>query len=828
MERPLFRMPVRRVILCGGLVVLIALLPVLYWLPAMAAWLAGKELEDRGIELSALDIEHLGPTRFRSNGGQLQQAPWSFRWEALEAEYAPLSLLRGDIRQVYLRGAHVQLDALPTAEALSSAPEPAVDQDTGEEIAREKPLPAGAAGPPPEVPPAAGAGETPALSLNGLLANFLPVLDPSPLFKDLPLERLIIDAGRFRLGRPEGEADLELPWTFLYARDGALVDADLSVRDPRLSLNVHYKGRTGTWPASLFLTTAFPVGGATAFLQPFTGTSLSALDDLEGRMGMEALVEFSSRNRPRATLEVEVEALKLPFPGRQEGRLAVESGLMILTHQQEETRIDGSFRMAPELGGGFLVEPFALRVGYRWPDGWHMETEPFRFERGGWMGRLAARGAEVGAAKSLLPERLRMEIAMESLGFNEAVKVEPFSFLLEGTRKNLALKASPMGLKRNGTLWIEDVDLRMGAEEEEARFSMAWFNRSGLAMGTAEAEVQGVGGPASKAGFRLRDAEGTAHLEGSFTSGEGGEALALGGRLDLAWVEALLGWWSDLAVDLQGPRPELSVDVEHRRGRLQGGLSLSLQDLEVSGPGGTRLSGLSGEGNLLLDLFPRSDGWQSLSAQELEMGGVVLESLHLDWQLPRMDHLAVRNLGARFADGNLLLSPFAFDPRAPEVATSLSVSGIRASALLGMLKEDRFALEGSLSGGLRLHWDGERLRLGEVRLSLDTGASAPRRFYILDEALVDSAFAGLAGTAAEVRGMLGRALRDNGVEIKQLEAALVPTTDEGMLNFRILISGRTRNTELDLPIEQLVLNNLVSKEDLARVLGWLGPIELLP
>jgi hypothetical protein len=33
---------------------------------------------------------------------------------------------------------------------------------------------------------------------------------------------------------------------------------------------------------------------------------------------------------------------------------------------------------------------------------------------------------------------------------------------------------------------------------------------------------------------------------------------------------------------------------------------------------------------------------------------------------------------------------------------------------------------------------------------------------------------------------------------------------------------------LDLPIEQLVLNNLVSKEDLARVLGWLGPIELLP
>jgi hypothetical protein len=421
-----------------------------------------------------------------------------------------------------------------------------------------------------------------------------------------------------------------------------------------------------------------------------------------------------------------------------------------------------------------------------------------------------------------------MEIAMESLGFNEAVKVEPFSFLLEGTRKNLALKASPMGLKRNGTLWIEDVDLRMGAEEEQARFSMAWFNRSGLAMGTAEAEVQGVGGPASRTDFRLRDAEGTAHLEGSFTSGEGGEALALGGRLDLAWVEALLGWWSDLAVDLQGPRPELSVDVEHGRGRLQGALSLSLQDLEVSGPGGTHLSGLSGEGNLLLDLFPRSDGWQSLSAQELEMGGVVLESLHLDWQLPRMDHLAVRNLGARFADGNLLLSPFAFDPRAPEVATSLSFSGIRASALLGMLKEDRFALEGSLSGGLRLHWDGERLRLGEVRLSLDTGASAPRRFYILDEALVDSAFAGLAGTAAEVRGMLGRALRDNGVEIKQLEAALVPATEEGMLNFRILISGRTRNTELDLPIEQLVLNNLVSKEDLARVLGWLGPIELLP
>ena len=59
-----------------------------------------------------------------------------------------------------------------------------------------------------------------------------------------------------------------------------------------------------------------------------------------------------------------------------------------------------------------------------------------------------------------------------------------------------------------------------------------------------------------------------------------------------------------------------------------------------------------------------------------------------------------------------------------------------------------------------------------------------------------------------------------------MQAEFGPDTEPGQLRLRLSISGEARGEQLELPIREFVINNLISAEDLARLLGLFGGLRV--
>ena len=345
-------------------------------------------------------------------------------------------------------------------------------------------------------------------------------------------------------------------------------------------------------------------------------------------------------------------------------------------------------------------------------------------------------------------------------------------------------------------------------------------------MGGVDLAFRGIGTEESRIDLGLSGPEGAAFFEASYRQGEDKGDLQAAGTLSIEWLNALAAWWGDLPVRLGGPGPELELALDHGPARLKGDVHFVLDGLEARLDSGTVFEGIRGDWDFRVDFFPKSDGWQRLAIDRIRSGEVELTDFTLSFSLPTVARLQVREVSGHLGGGQVTADPFFFDPAEPDIETRLRFRSISGSALLEWMEEDRFGIEGTVSGTVRLRWQDGMLSLGEAELRLDQ-EQGQSRFIFADRSFLEEYFGGLGGIPAEIRDRVLQALLREGVLIDDLEARLVPVADSEKVSLRVTLSGRTRTEDLEVPIEQLVINNLISRKDLGRLLGMVGPVRFL-
>jgi hypothetical protein len=172
------------------------------------------------------------------------------------------------------------------------------------------------------------------------------------------------------------------------------------------------------------------------------------------------------------------------------------------------------------------------------------------------------------------------------------------------------------------------------------------------------------------------------------------------------------------------------------------------------------------------------------------------------------------------------VDPFTVDPLDPEPVIGINFSRLQAGLLLDWYGENRFAVEGTLSGKLGLQWRDGVWLVGEGGLRIDK-SNTESRFVFSDEAFLREQFVSLTGVPEDLKRPLLSALLRKGIRIEDLELQLeaVPGGDD--VSLKLTLSGETVTEEIEVPIRGLVINNLIPRDDLARLLGLIGPVRFL-
>jgi hypothetical protein len=165
------------------------------------------------------------------------------------------------------------------------------------------------------------------------------------------------------------------------------------------------------------------------------------------------------------------------------------------------------------------------------------------------------------------------------------------------------------------------------------------------------------------------------------------------------------------------------------------------------------------------------------------------------------------------------------DTFAPAVATRLHFDGLDGGELLRWLGEDRFAIEGAVSGILSIGWADGTLVLGRGFVEMDD-STTEGRFIFSDPAFIKERFAAFGGVPEDLKERFLDALLSKGIQINSMTAELGPAEEPGHLLLKISLSGESRTELLEVPIEGFVINNVISGEDLGHLLGLLGPIRI--
>jgi hypothetical protein len=100
-------------------------------------------------------------------------------------------------------------------------------------------------------------------------------------------------------------------------------------------------------------------------------------------------------------------------------------------------------------------------------------------------------------------------------------------------------------------------------------------------------------------------------------------------------------------------------------------------------------------------------------------------------------------------------------------------------------------------------------------------------FLFSDEAFLEQQFASMSGVSADLKEPLLATLLEDGIRIRDLTLALVPDKEKGEVVLKLQVSGETKSKSMEVPIESLIINNVISDEDLRHFLRLLGPIEFL-
>jgi hypothetical protein len=316
------------------------------------------------------------------------------------------------------------------------------------------------------------------------------------------------------------------------------------------------------------------------------------------------------------------------------------------------------------------------------------------------------------------------------------------------------------------------------------------------------------------------------HLTGRIDRSRDGFDLSASGTVSLEHLNGMVNWWLGNGITLSGMGPVLEARLAGPLYFLKGSARVLMESFDLAFSGGPLLKGISGEARFRVNGLPGTDGLQRLRIQSVTTGKVRLDDLQLDWALPTIRNFRMEKATARIGGGSVSMDTFTTDPFAPVVSTALRLDRIPAAQFLDWLGEDRFALDGTVSGKIVLKWKGGVLYIGESDLRMDSSTTI-NRLRFPDREFLTEQFGSMQGIPENLRKPFLATLLSDGIRISDLTLGLVPLPESREVALRLKLSGETKSEAMEVPIAGLVINNVISEEDLQDLLGLLGKVEFL-
>jgi hypothetical protein len=766
--------------------------------------LAGRE-----INAERLPVKSVGLTELHLGESVLSLERNELRWTDLRLGYRPLSLLNGHFSYLEVISPEWTVSLAPRPE---KAPLPATSPLPGPSRPTEERKP-----PPPDkgpVPAPDLAGEAkPAQP--GLLpprravpASLRFPVDLASALQRLPLRTMEAADGTLRFALSQAES-IAFSAGALVQRRSFSSEAFLHLAGHGVEAGLYLEQLASADAISVQadaharLATALPVVRKSAGLP-----APAWIDFGEAELQLHALGDVRGQELLQASLDGEVNGLVV---AHQESGLRIPLPRMVVAGRWEDGQasVEGGLRTGPVRSGAVSVEPFALKISSeKGISDWVINSEAIRFRAGALEGQFALHG---------LVERVwtlpRFEAEVRCGGLRGGpFDAGPFAVEVSGGPEEVSLRCASLALEREGTLWIEDLS---GRAFPRAELGAKLFGLAGTRLLGMEIKQLGSGDwrftwkdPMGKTGgATLRTG---AHRRPEF--------LGLKGEVPVPVLHNLGRWAGYLPGRLEGG--DLQVDAQLQRagpGFLRGTVQLDFSDLALRGDADWEARGLTGQLALAVIGLPRSEGRQKWKLRELRHGEFRLEDIRLHWEMPHFREIRVEQLSGRLEGAEVALAPFTVDPLSPRIATTATLKALPVQRILALLEEERFGVDGELSGTLQVRGDPDGIEIGAGRFVLRKEGRKAARFRFEEEAFLREHFGQLSGIPETMRERVQTALLENGIRVDALEIHLEEAPAAGKVRLRFEMSGECHSQELRIPIERFVINNLISRRDLARL-----------
>ncbi len=809
-----------------GRLLLRAWIPAMVVIGAIAAWqiyrLVPEWIENRvrttlleeGIIVTDFPVEHLGFRQSRVGKGALVAGRHSIEWDSALVGYRYEDLTEGLLTEVQVNQPGVYLRYLPgpvgleetPVEGIAVAPESLAPSGSGQPDVIAKKVPVEIEPPGPVLP---GAERK----------SVWEVIQGIPLSKFHARNGVLdIQLQEEDFFQASLKAEMEKQ---PYGVSGEVVvrsedvDAHLSVRAPAGNPVIILQGEA-----------AVPPGG----LKKYGNNLMEILAGGEehpriidsGQLVMDVFSELAEDGTVKGSSESSIDEVKVRGLGIARA-ITFADVLVATVYKEGLLNVEAGAEVVLPPLGMMSVSPFGLRASLKESSRLEVETEAFEWG----MGQITGRGALRGQAR--LGESLpgayqgRLEAAISDLKY-KAIHADAFSVLLESDSRLVNVKASPLGLHRSGSIWIEELAGEWETVAGTGNATFDWYGLVGQFMGSVAVQVNQTREGLQSITCTLRDPADNPVLSGEVGQTAQGSQYLAEGSVPLAWLDTLGKWLDVLPFSLGGNDPSIGLDLKGTFPLVMGSARLTLDGVDISLPEGA-VKGVRSDMAFDVNVLPKTAGWQSTSIDSFNRGPLQMTDIQMEWELPSIRHLVVRKLEGQIGEGTVSLDPFVMDPLNPVLNTVIQVRHLDADLLRLWLGEDRFSMQGTISGSLSIGWENGELILGEGVFELDEDVAAGQ-FTFTDESFLREKFASFGGVPVELRDRLLDALLKKGIRIDSLEISLGPSAEQGVLLFKIAISGESKSEMLEVPIKGFVINNLISLEDLSHLLGMVAPVRV--
>ncbi|MCC5807414.1 MAG: YdbH domain-containing protein [Opitutales bacterium] len=248
-------------------------------------------------------------------------------------------------------------------------------------------------------------------------------------------------------------------------------------------------------------------------------------------------------------------------------------------------------------------------------------------------------------------------------------------------------------------------------------------------------------------------------------------------------------------------------------------VSAVFEDMSFLAAGTARFRGVSGGIAMQWVGLPAMESEQEVRAASVTAGDLVLRDLRLRVHWPLPHRFEIRELSMRVLGGTARLEPAVLNPL-EEFGGDLTliVEQIDAAAVAALFPDERYSVEGRLSGRIPVRYEGGRLLPLAGRLEMSPGTTA--RIRLLDPELRAQVLSGIADDPRlQVRRKLSEAL-EQGIP---LNAYSIQLFDPASPDFPavILASGGVRTADLRADSVSIRLNYALEGVDWRSGFGWI-------